>query len=164
MYSRVFVVKITVLYSHLFICYQPTHTLSVYVDMYTSVNMTQKSYDMDGNNMEIEEDDEDTPCVTKLANRPCILFCVYCGLIGYGLFSIIFDWLWARDMLLTDSGLVFGPPRTVTLVFLFLIASIGTVAFVLEIVSFSLKVFKGKPLMDEDIAQVCKIHFNLNQP
>lgn len=111
-------------------------------------------YDLTEAEMEIEEDEKEQTRLEKLASKPCLLFCMYCGLIGYGVFGITFDWLWARDMLKTDSGLVFGPPRTVTLVFLFLIASVGTVAFVLEMVSFSLKVFKGKPLMDEDISQV----------
>lgn len=43
---------------------------------------------------------------------------------------------------------------TATLAFLIIVAAVGTVAFILEIVGVSLRIFRQTRLMDEDLAEV----------
>ena len=129
------------------------------------ISLTEKmpksysEYELEDAEKELERLDEEPSRLEKLSKRPCLLFCLYCGLIGYGLVNIAFDWLWVNDMLKTEDGLVFGKPREVTIIFLIIISSIGMIAFIFEMINFSFKVFKGKPLMDEDLAQVSSEFF-----
>ena len=90
----------------------------------------------------------------RLRRRPLILVCTYCGVIGYGVFGVVFDWLWVSDMLGVEKGLVFGPSSDALVVTLIVVASIGTVSFFFEIADFTMKIYTGEPLFDEDIAQV----------
>ena len=90
----------------------------------------------------------------RLKKRPIILICVYCGIIGYGVFNVAFDWLWVSDMLGVEKGLVFGPAGDGIVVTLIIVATIGTVSFFFEIADFTKKVYSGEPLFDEDISQV----------
>ena len=103
---------------------------------------------------DISASESDYNFLQRLRRPPLILVCTYCGVIGYSFFSAVFDWLWVSDMLGVEKGLVFGPSSDALVVTLIVVASIGTVSFFFEIADFTMKIYTGEPLFDEDIAQV----------
>ena len=110
--------------------------------------------DISGSSSSASSSESDYNFLQRLRRRPLILVCTYCGVIGYGVFGVVFDWLWVSDMLGVEKGLVFGPSSDALVVTLIVVASIGTVSFFFEIADFTMKIYTGEPLFDEDIAQV----------
>ena len=68
------------------------------------MNMAQEDYEMTGSvksdATEVssltssQSDESELNFLQRLRKRPIILICVYCGIIGYGIFNVTFDWLW----------------------------------------------------------------------
>ena len=133
----------------------------------TDIEMSEKTDDVDSDAASTtsggsdDSSESDFNFLQRLRRRPIMLICVYCGIIGYGIFGIVFDWLWVSDMLGVEKGLVFGPSDDALVTTLIVIASVGTVSFFFEIADFTKKVYTGEPLFDEDISQVCN---NLDTP
>ena len=108
---------------------------------------------------DLEEDDMDEPdnVVTKFLRRPVLTVCISIGLVGYGIFNIVFDWLWVDDMLKAQEGLVFGPPSSQIVATLIWIASIGTISFMFEIFNAVWKVVRGVVIVHEDLNQILSL-------
>ena len=108
---------------------------------------------------ELEEEDMDEPenIVGRFLKRPCLTVCITCGLVGYGIFNIVFDWLWVDDMLKAEKGLVFGPPSSQITGTMIWIATIGTVTFLLEITNAIWKVLRGTVIIHEDLNQILSL-------
>ena len=103
---------------------------------------------------DISASESDYNFLQRLRRRPLILVCTYCGVIGYSVFSVVFDWLWVSDMLGVEKGLVFGPSSNAFVIQLIVIASIGTVSFICDIADFTKKIYTGETAIDEDNTQV----------
>ncbi|ELU08411.1 hypothetical protein CAPTEDRAFT_202749, partial [Capitella teleta] len=108
---------------------------------------------------DFEEDELEEPdnLIAKFARRPVLTICITCGLVGYGIFNIVFDWLWVDDMLKAEEGLVFGPPSSQITGTLIWIATIGTISFSFEIFNAVWKVLRGNVVVHEDLNQILSL-------
>jgi hypothetical protein len=84
----------------------------------------------------------------------CIVFLAVSALNSA---DLVCDWLLFKDVIMTQEGLVYGPPEPVITWCLLAFSILGTFTFVFEIVNLWWEVFRENPWIDSDLASAITI-------
>ena len=107
-----------------------------------------------GEDSEYEDADEDPGCVKRFLSHPTTKKVLFVFSVGYGIFSVVFDWLWVADSLNVEKALVFGPMPEDILIVLILVVSIGTISFIIETTNTIVTNCCDKEYVNEDVTSV----------
>uniref|UniRef100_A0A0B7ACU3 Uncharacterized protein n=1 Tax=Arion vulgaris TaxID=1028688 RepID=A0A0B7ACU3_9EUPU len=82
--------------------------------------------------------------------RRCTHILLFLFLFGNDIADFVSDWLFFTDVVIAESGLVYGPPEPVAVWFLLVFSIIGTFTFIFECINLWWEFFRGNPWLDSD--------------
>ncbi|XP_052771585.1 uncharacterized protein LOC128211171 [Mya arenaria] len=88
---------------------------------------------------------------TVFSTHPCLYCFVFIAILVLDLAECTNDWLFLKDILFLEQGLVYGPPRRLVVMVLVLTTAIGSLAIVFEIFNISREFITGTPWVDLDL-------------